>query len=144
MEAGVPWQTLQPPHLSFTLVPSTDTGPLRVLQTCLEQTLVAHFPLLLLPSLFSPSPPYPSDLICPTKLHPLPLIPGFFPWSVCFLHSCRTTWPCGLKSYKTPVALSRWTAFPLFSSAWHSWQINLDWIVFFHRVPEVLKLSAQE
>lgn len=150
MEAGVPWQTLQPP--TFPLLQFTP--PTLVLweysKLAQEQTLVSHFPLSLLPSFVSLYPTtisFWSNLSC--QIAPFSFNPRFLSTvsSVCFPHCCRTTWLCGLKSYKTPVALSRWTAFPLLHSAWPSWQINLDWIdvksVFSHRVPEVIKLQLE-
>lgn len=142
---------LTTPHLSFTLVPSTDTGPLRVQQTSprtKNRHLLVIFLLSLLPSFVSR---YPTTLSFWSNLSyqiaPFSFNPRFLSTvsSVCFPHCCRTTWLCGLKSYKTPVAFSRWTAFLPLHSAWPSWQINLDWIdvkiVFSHRVPEVIKLE---
>lgn len=44
-------------------------------------------------------PPYPSDLISPTKLRPFPFNPRFLSTvsSVCFPHCCGTTWLCGFE-----------------------------------------------
>lgn len=145
---------LTTPHLSFTPVPFTKVGPPRLEKLAKEQTLVSHFPLSLLPSFVSP---YPTTLSAwsnlPFQIAPFLFDPSFLSTvsPVCFLFFAAG--PPGFvvfKSYKTPVALSRWTAFPLLHSAWPSWQINLDWIevkkgkkALSHRVPEAVKLKPR-
>lgn len=118
MEAGVPWQTFQPPHLfldSSSLHKLVRWDPSRPAQ---EQTLVPRFPifsyLLLFPVI---QPPYPSDLISPTQIAAFSFNPRFLFTisSVCCPN--WTTWLCGLKSYKTPVGLSTLTVFPPLRSA---------------------------
>lgn len=136
---------LTTPHLSFTPPTLVHWEHSRLGR---EQTLVSHFPLPLLPSFVRL---YPTTLSLWSNLSyqiaPFSFNPSFLSTvsSVCFPQCCRTTWLCGLKSYKTPVALSRRTAFLLLHAAWPSWQTNLDWIdvkiMFSHRVPEVIKLQ---